>query len=230
MKIVIALMISLTMAGTAIAEEFLPLEPGNFWSYRDAAGLEELQVVTGQVPIFDANPFAIEYTDSPENQGLINYWSTEPDGDILLWGFFVDGWGYVYQPPIRMLDAPLNIGKSWSTTTLFHTLPDTLPYQTFEAAFTAYEEPVLTVPAGEFTCWGIGPSDPATKAAHQGRYTLWGTVVSDKNAGPDTWYSPGVGVVQYGVGSLLKLETYTDHPVGVQISSWGAVKALYRGD
>lgn len=230
MKTVIALIFSVTMAGTAIAQEYLPLEPGNFWSYRDAAGLEEMQVVTGQVPIFDGHPYAIEYTKSPDNLGLVNYWSTEPDGDVLLWGYFRDGWGYVYQPPVRVLDAPLNVGKTWSTTTLFYTLPDTVPYQSFDAGYTAYGEPVLTVPAGEFPSFGIGPSDPAAKADLQGRYTLWGTVISDKNTGAEIWYSQGVGAVQYSYDHLFQLVTYTDHPVDVQISAWGSVKALYRGD
>ena len=44
----------------------------------------------------------------------------------------------------------------------------------------------------------------------------------------DSWYSPGVGIVQDNLDYLFQLETYIDHPVGTEVSSWGAVKALYR--
>ena len=36
-------------------------------------------------------------------------------------------------------------------------------------------------------------------------------------------------MVQDSLDYLYQLETYTDHPVAVEVSSWGAVKALYRG-
>ena len=230
MKTAIALILTVTLAGAAVAQDYLPLDPGNFWSYRNDAGLEELRIVVDQVPIFDGNPYAVVYTVSPQNQGLVNYWSTEPDGDVMLWGFYRGSWGYLYDPPIRMLDAPLNVGKSWATDTQVYILPDTIPDQLFVAEFTAYENPVLTVPAGEFPTFGIGPADPAAKAAIRGRYTLWGTVITDKETNANSWYSLGVGEVQYDTGRVYRLETYTDHPVSVETATWGAVKALYRGN
>ncbi len=53
--------------------------------------------------------------------------------------------------------------------------------------------------------------------------------MTDKDVGRLTWYSLDVGIIQDDIDRLYKLETYTDHPVVIEVSSWGAVKALYRG-
>jgi len=229
MKLFIAIIIAAATAGTALAEDYLPLATGNFWSYISDNGQQEMRVVAGQVPIFQGYPYAIEYPISPANEGLVNYWSSEPDGGVLLWGFFRDGWGYLYQPPIRIVDAPLSVGKTWTNTSDFYTLPDTTFHQTYDLTFTVFEEPELTVPAGVFPCFGIGTPDPTVKSGLRNRYTLWGELKTAKAGGPDGWFSLGVGLAQFSTDMLYQLETYTDHPVTVEVSSWGAVKALYRG-
>jgi hypothetical protein len=204
------------------------LATGNFWSYIAEGGFQETKVVIGQVPIFQGSPFAIEYTLSDANQGLVNYWTAGPDGDVLLWGFFREGWGYLYQPPVRMADAPLELGKSWTTSVNFFSLPDTIPVQAADLTFTVFEDQALTVPAGVFPSFGIGIPDPVAKNLTDGRHTLWGEVITDKSGSIENWYSLGVGMVQYSSGGLFQLETYTDRPVEVKVSSWGSVKALYR--
>jgi len=229
MKLILACSLALLLVGSADAEEYLPLETGNFWSYRAEDGSEEMRVVGDPVPVLQGNPYPIEYPISPENQGLVNFWTSEPDGGVLLWGFWRDSWGIVYQPPVRMVDAPLFVGKVWPNTVDLYALPDTSFYMTMDFSFTVHEDPVMTVPAGEFPTYGIGYTDEPGKLFPGGRYTLWGEKITDKNRGADTWYSLGVGIVQEEIGDLLQLESYTDHPVGVEVSSWGAVKALYRG-
>jgi len=98
------------------------------------------------------------------------------------------------------------------------------------------EAPELTVPAGVFPTYGIGfRDDPPAKTFLNGRYTPWGELRTDKDAGGvdswylGDWYSLDVGIVQDNLDRLYKLETYTDHPVAVVASTWGSVKALYRG-
>lgn len=213
----------------AAAEDFLPLETGNFWSYVGDFGAEEMKVVSEQVPIFQGHPYPIEYVTSPGDQGLINYWTSEPDGGVLLWGFFRHTWGYLYQPPLRVLDAPLYVGKTWTVTYDLYSLPDTVFIQTSDITFVVQEDPVLTVPAGEFPTFGIVDNFYGINAALENRCTLSGQSRSQNLRTVYEWYSQGVGVVQTDHTQLLQLETYTDHPVATEVSSWGAVKALYRG-
>ena len=228
MKLVIACILVFSITGPAAGQDYLPLETGNFWSYVTGGGGEEMRVVGGQVPIFQGTPYGIEYPISDENQGLVNYWTSEPDGDVLLWGFFRDGWGRLYQPPITMVDAPLAVGESWTTTVDIYSLPDTIFMETMDMTYIVQEDPELTVPAGVFPTYGIGTLIPVSTTLSTGRYTLWGEVMMDKDVGRLTWYSLDVGIVQQDFGPIYKLETYTDHPVGVVVSTWGAVKALYR--
>jgi hypothetical protein len=230
MKSLVVLVLLLICAAPAAAEDYLPLETGNFWSYVTQNGDHEMRVVAGQVPILQGTPYAIEYLISPNDQGLVNYWSLGPDGDVLLWGFFRDGWGYVYQPPVVLVDAPLVVGKNWSTTLDVISLPDTTYITTAEFQYVAAEAQDVTVPAGTFSSFGIDSPDPDTKSLLDGRYTLWGTKVNDKANAELTWYSLGVGIVQEKFSDLLMLETYTDQPVATEVTTWGGVKALYRGN
>ena len=229
MKLVIACILVFSIAGPVSGQEYLPLETGNFWSYVTDVGGEEMRVVGEQIPIFQGTPFGIEHPISDNNQGLVNYWTSGTDGDVLLWGFFRDGWGRLYQPPISMVDAPLAVGKSWTTTVDIYSLPDTIFMETADISYIVQEAPELTVPAGVFPTYGIGTLTPVSTTVSTGRYTLWGEIMMDKEVGNLSWYSLDVGIVQEDFGSIYKLETYTDHPVAVVVSSWGAVKALYRG-
>ncbi len=230
MKLRLVFFLILVWSMPAVAEDYLPLQTGNFWSYVTSGGDQEMRVVTGQVPFFQGMPYAIEHTISVSDQGLVNYWTLDPDGDVLLWGFFRDGWGYVYEPPIVMVDAPLAVGKSWSTNVDIISLPDTSYVTTADLQYFAAEAQDVIVPAGIFASFGIGSPDPGAKSLLGGRYTLWGTLVTDKANEELTWYSAGVGVVQERISSLLMLETYTDRPVSVEMTTWGGVKALYRGN
>ncbi|MEN8008336.1 MAG: hypothetical protein ABFS42_15075 [Candidatus Krumholzibacteriota bacterium] len=229
MKSLAACILALIIAGPSSGEDFLPLETGYFWTYVADDGVQEMRLVGEQVPVFTGSPYEIEYPISANNQGLVNYWTSEADGDVLLWGFFRNGWGYLYQPPIRMLDAPLSVGKTWTTTVDLYSLPDTVFVETAEITLMVHESLDLTVPAGVFPAFGIGSPDPGTKTLIKGGFTLWGESMTDKVLTTDAWYSEGVGEVQYNTERLYRLETYTDHPVAVQVSSWGAVKALYHG-
>jgi len=231
MKTIILCILTLCLVGTASGEDYQPLATGNFWSYFIDDGPVEMRLVGEQVPIFDSQTYPIEYTMSPNDPGLINYWTSEDDGGVLLWGFWRQTWGILYDPPIITVDAPLYVGKTWTSTVDLYALPDTTFYMTMEFTFTAHEDPVLTVPAGEFATFGIGSPDPGpgAKTFLDGRYTLSGEAKTDQRYQVDRWYSLGVGVVQEYLGSIYQLRTYTDHPVAVESSSWGAVKALYRG-
>lgn len=231
MKTIIACVLTLILTVPAAADDYLPLATGNFWSYSVEDGTVEMRVVDEQVTIFDTPTFPIVYTESSENEGLINFWTADEDGGVLLWGFWRDTWGMVYDPPIRVVDAPLYVGKTWTNTVDLYALPDTSFYMTGEFTYSVVEDPELNVPAGLFPTFGIGDPDPDPAASSflDGRYTLSGELRNSGNRGAYHWYSLNVGVVQEIIGNLRQLRTYTDHPVAVESSSWGAVKALYRG-
>ena len=229
MKPIIVCVLILILVGPASGEDYQPLETGNFWSYVVGGGPLEMRVVGQQVPVFQGHPFPIEYTISPGDQGLINYWTSEPDGGVLLWGFFRHTWGYLYQPPIRVVDAPLFVGKTWTSTVDLYALPDTTFVRTASFTYEVLENPELTVPAGTFATFGISLTSSDMNAFLEDSYTPWGEFRTNKSSNVNRWYSPGVGVVQEMISDLYQLRTYTDHPVAVEASSWGGIKALYRG-
>lgn len=231
MKTIIVCILTLILVGPAAGDDYQPLATGNFWSYFVDDGSVEMRVVDEQVTIFDTPTYPIVYTESSQNEGLINYWTSEEDGGVLLWGFWRQTWGMVYDPPIREVDAPLYVGKTWTNMVDIYALPDTSFHQTLEFSYSALEDPELNVPAGLFPTFGIGEPepDPAAPLFLDGSYTLSGELRTSQTRGANRWYSLNVGVVQELLGNLYELRTYTDHPVAVESSSWGAVKALYRG-
>jgi hypothetical protein len=230
MKPLFILSLILLLVGPVAAEDYLPLETGNFWNYVAEDGTMEMQVVGEQVPIFQGNAFPIIHSGTAGNEGLTNFWTSETDGGVLLWGFSLPSWGYIYQPPVRVVDAPLYVGKTWTETFDIYSLPDTAFVETIEMTFSVYEDPELTVPAGEYPTFGIGGAEPGFATPLGKRFTLAGKSLTGLSRNVTEWYSQGVGVVQMDYSQLLQLETYTDHPVVVEGSSWGAVKALYRGE
>lgn len=232
MKTISLCILILLFACPATAEEYLPLETGNFWSYVTEGGAEETLLVGEPVQIFQDNPYPIEFTTGEGgNLGLINFWTSESDGGVLLWGFSRPTWGYLYQPPIRMVAPPLYVGKTWSTTVDLYDLPDTTFFRTATFTFEVFEETELTLPAGTFPSFGIGEQEPGALLILDGRLTPWGEATTRNERGANVWYSLDVGKVQHGgYADLWQLETWTDDPVATEVSSWGAVKALYRGD
>jgi hypothetical protein len=226
---IIGILLFLAAAGVQ-AQDYLPLETGRFWSYVADDGVKEMKVVGERVTVFGTEVFPIEHPVSDANAGLENYWSKGPGGEVLLWGFFREGWGYLYQPPIAVVAPPLLVGRTWTATFDLYALPDTSFAGTYTIMFEVCEDPVLTLPAGEFATFGIGEAAPAPAGAIVAGYTLWGAVRGAKTASASKWYAADVGEVQYATDRLYRLESWTDEPIHAEPVAWGAVKALYRGD
>lgn len=210
-----------------LAEEYLPLPLGATWHYVGDAGGGETLVVTGTRVLFGTETQVVSYENSTMNDGLENYWTTAPDGDVFLWGFFrnLQGWGWAYYPPLRMVDAPLSPGQQWSTTTTLYDLPELVPQSTFDYPLEVYTEGTITVPAGSFFAYGIGPATPLPIFG----YTVAGEVITadirDRTA--SDWWSDGVGRVQYVVDQTYALTSF-EMPTPIVPTSWGRVKALYQ--
>lgn len=222
--------IALTAALPAAAQ-YLPLEMGNEWGYVSTTGGSEVHTVTGQIPLFGDTPWVIEWTGNPGNEGLSNFWTSEPDGDVHVFGFYIeDDFGVVYDPPILYVDAPLELGKVWTQTVDLYTYPDLVLQGPLELAFEVYEDGVLVVPAGEFPSFGIGQTLPPGLLEASGGRDLLGRVIGAQTGSPATdWFSSGVGVVQYRSIDLWQLESLGG-PVPTRSSSWGQIKRTFYSD
>ena len=123
-RLVIAACAVVLFAGLAQAQvPYLPLAEGNTWTYATASGVPETWLVTGQTTVFDQDVWVIEYPGSADNGDLENYWTSGDDGDVLLHGFW-RGWGFAYDPPVNLADAPLELGKTWTITFDIYLLPE----------------------------------------------------------------------------------------------------------
>jgi hypothetical protein len=223
LAVTVALLIPVVVA----AEQYLPLTIGNQWVYQGVAGKSERQLVTEMRTFWGSDTYVISYLDSSSNQGLENYWTTDADGDVSLWGFYnaTNGEGILYTPPIKRVDAPLYVGKTWSTTFDYYFLPGMTYGGTATIVMSDWEERILVVPAGPFPTVGVGqgPYDGPLRG-----YSLAGLRVSAVPVrGASDWYSPSVGLVQYQSDDLYQLTSFGGPTPAVQ-STWGRVKALYR--
>ena len=229
MKSIFILLLALPLALPAAAQDYHPLAPGNFWSYLLDDGMHELRVVGELVPVFGNMVYPIGHPYLDPFKGLVNYWSTEPDGDLLLWGWSRGTFGFLYQPPIVVVDSPLVVGKSWSTTVDLYAVTDSSFVETREFPYVVYDHANITVPAGIFDSWGVGYGPSSSKALFDGRYNLMGEAIGSRSGNVERWYAEGVGVVEEYLSDVYWLETFTDHPVASEATTWGSVKALFHG-
>lgn len=230
MKSILIIFLSLLLPLPAAAQDYHPLVPGYFWSYLRDDGMHEMMIVGDMVPVFGNMVYPIGHPGLDPFQNLVNYWSTGPDGDLLLWGWSRGTFGYLYQPPIVVLDSPLVMGKSWSTTVDLYAVTDSSYVETREFPYAVYDHANITVPAGSFDSWGVGYGPSSSKTMYDGRYNLMGEAVGLKSEGVERWYAEGVGVVEEYLFQVYRLETYFDHPVASEATTWGSVKALYFGN
>jgi hypothetical protein len=220
------LLYGLATPAMCYGQEYLPLDLANTWEYEGSLEGHERKTVVGTIDIWGMSARVIEYTESTHNTGLQNYWTIESDRDILLWGFYraVEGFGWLYNPAIRTLDAPLFVGKTWSSTVQIYSLPDTVLVGTFTFSFEVYEEGTISVPAGNFQAFGIGTRPPLP--AHG--YSLSGAATRSESGGsPDDWYSEGVGPVRYITDQRYDLLSF-DQTTPVLPATWGSIKGQFR--
>ncbi len=217
------------LAGSALAADWLPLEIGNFWSSINEWGQVETRIVNGTATIQGHEVFGIYYFESPENQGLRNFWTTGPDGEIYLHGF-LNGFGYVYDPPILWLDPQAPEGATWTTEFTAYDYFTGDPSFTTTITLQSFGAQTLEVPAGTFETLACGYEDqPACSDLLKGR-DLTGKKLADPVRGATDWYSDGVGEVQYATfgENYFKLQDYQAGPVAVRSLTMDAVKTLFR--
>jgi hypothetical protein len=217
-------------AGASHAQSYLPLATGNRWTYQSVNGLHEEHVISGTTTIQGRTVYVKSYLESTYNTGLENYWSEGPDGDLLLSGAYrsVEGWGWIFDPPLLFLDAPLVLGKPWTTRSTIYYLPDTSWGGPIEVTFAVFEDTTLVVPAGKFRAFGTGQSPMLAMAATTPNPSLSVDGAFRASSGaPSDWFAAGVGVVQFDSDDRYQLAEH-ELPTPVVATSWGRLKRLYR--
>ena len=200
------------LAGHAAAgsENYLPLVLGNRWEYALPGGDTEIQVVDRTAVVRGREVFVIAHSvnGTPIQE---DYWSA-PEGDVLFHGYYrpIEDFGVLCDPPVKLVDAPLLSGGTWSTKSELFVLPDSLStgVQSFSFAVAGVEE--LEVPAGTFTTTAIEPLGIAERT---------GGLIDF----PARWVASGIGTVRLGGPVPHDLETYSV-VLAVLPASWGAVK------
>jgi hypothetical protein len=200
------------LTGAAMAgggENYLPLVLGNRWEYALPGGDTEIQVVDRTEVVRGREVFVIAHSvDGTPIQE--DYWST-PDGDVLFHGLYrpIEDFGVLCDPPVKLVEAPLISGSTWSTMVELFVLPDSLSigFNIFSFAVTGVEE--LQVPAGLFTTTAI---EPLGIAAELGVIHF-----------PTRWVTSGIGTIRLGGTVPHDLETYSV-VLPVLPTSWGAIK------
>lgn len=202
-------------------------------------GERDVLTVIGMTQLRGHDVFVIEYSNSTYNNGLRNFWTNESDGDVLLWGFREsDGSGFLYDPPIRMVDAPLSLGRSWTSATTVSSDPDTIPHSDVTFLFEVYEAGVLDVPAGSFYAYGVGYTQAgyirtAEIPATRGVFDILGRVPGSSRANRTVasnatdWWSENIGELQYLSTDTYQLSSF-DAPTPARVVSWGGIKSRFR--
>ena len=212
----------------AVAQEsYLPLAEGNTWSYLGLGGERESTVISGQTEIFGYDVWVMEYFDSDHNEELENYWTSDETGDVYLWGAW-RGWGQVYDPPIKMVDAPLEVGKTWSTTFDRYSLPDLEFVRTETIHFEVQEAGVIAVPAGDFEAFNIIDAGDGGVEYAGAVYNVLGERLQPNQRVVDSWWSLGVGEIQYVSSDTYQLTSFEVGPVATEHRTWSGVKVLFQ--
>ncbi|MBK8164548.1 MAG: hypothetical protein IPK64_01145 [bacterium] len=198
MKKLPMILVFMLVTTTCLAQNYLPLAPGNFWTYRLDNGLLETRVVGEPVEFYGRTVYPIKYVVSPRYEGLVNYWSMAPGGGVLLHGFTRGVVGARYEPPVLWIEGTLAVGQTWTQQSDFYILPSGAYYGrwTFDTEVLAAE--TRNVPAGNFACFGlINHADGPPLAMLGGACDLCGQLAPGKSDLVEYWVAQDVGIVEY---------------------------------
>jgi hypothetical protein len=173
-------------------------------------------------------------------QTFRNFWTTNDEGDLFLHGAMNLSFpiAFAYVPPVQVLDSPLGLGRSWSTTVVvYFNLEGTgEPEGPFDFGYEVLSEGTVVVPAGSFYAYGVGPilGQPTVWVANMGAFALDGAFLGGNYGGQtlgeiENWYCDGLGIPKMSVSGEFELISWEEPPpTGVEGQSWGQIKSLYR--
>ncbi|MBN2172255.1 MAG: hypothetical protein JW819_13120 [Candidatus Krumholzibacteriota bacterium] len=226
--LILAALLMALVALPAAAEIWQPLDVGSTWLYERPDDQSEIKTIDRVIDVGGESVTVMLTTVSEWDQGLEQFWSADPEGDVYLWGWWrqTDGFGMLYEPPMHWIDAPLEPSSTWyQEDVAFYSLPDTIFEGWYDVQIVVFEGQWLDLPVGTLFSYGhagaIEPGDgPDTMPAGVG---LDGSRRPRAAArGPAMWYSENVGIVLYNAYELVD---FVLTPVGER--TWSAVKALY---
>ena len=219
--------------GPAWAGSYFPIQPSSSWEYVGDQGGNARARILGSQEVLGANTTVREWvrtsTTSPES--LVNYWSTNTEGDVFLHGFTrFDGLQLIYDPPVLFLDMPLSMDRTWQTVTVV--------YSDFGGAFptgdtltVGYQVSSIgdrTVPAGSWFGYAVREG-VVSSGTEKFSLTLAGTALRPEDE-PfyENWFVQDVGEIEIQTDEVFKLATMSLPPTAVEAVSWTTIKSLYR--
>ena len=205
----------------ALAQEnsYFPTVPGSSWNYETLAGETVSTTVLGAEVFHGRSVIGVDQlTTRSTGEQLIGYkYFLDAAGNLYFAGWRLpQSWqdiNTIHSPFPLKLPAAAEMQPSWQAAYIDSTyFGDTFTYEVQQNVVHVYQaDEEITVPAGTFQALRI------TTQWNEGS-----TIV--------TWYSSGVGVVQFvdSVGHEFQLVDYQLGTVPSEESSWGGVKSLYR--
>jgi hypothetical protein len=233
----LAILIAYPISGRT--HDYHPLTVGNQRYYESDLGETQLMTIIGEATILGA-------ATRVRRQDMVadlfeNFWTSDSAGNLYLHGArnLLDHveWGFL--PPVRIVDAPLELGKAWVTEGVQIYDLDGTPWgdPPIDHRLRVYFEGNVGVPAGEFYSFGVGWDvgvvllESPTGEVYDvfGRHVSAGEELTQADI--TDWYSDGIGLVQHTVWAAgqhpLELQWWSS-PVSTRSSSWGRIKQLFR--
>ena len=222
----------------AEAWNYHPLVIGNSWGYENDLGETQEMEIVGEFTVLGVTTRVRRQVE--QDQTYSNYWTRDASGNLFLHGARNDGydWHVAYDPPLKMVEAPLFLGKSWVVED-FEVI-DIEGFRTLalepEMGLSVYFEGNVSTPAGSFYSYGLGwyPQPPADgRGILGGAFSLLGRKL-DGDGGPRIdildWYCENLGLSQqtdYAGGEHPLQLLFFIGETPILPSSWTEIKALY---
>jgi hypothetical protein len=212
-------------ATAARAEFFYNLDVGLAWEYDGHQGEHDRQEVTRTDDLDGVEVRVIRFFESTYNEGLENFWSVSEEGDLLLWGFdrTLEGIGFLYDPPVAWVDAPLEPGKEWTQDFSIYSLQDGSYVGEGRYVFHVRSAGDVEVPHGTYYAYEV----EATGSMEWDQpLSLSACGLRNVTVRTTDWWSEGIGRIRYDSGPESYLLTDFIRPTPVRETSWGRIKAL----
>jgi len=234
----------LACAVAAHATSYHPLAEGTEWHYADDQAQTHSKVIVGHFDVLGVDT-VVRHEEIWQEETLIdvfeNYWTEDAEGDLYLHGAanLMSRWPVAYVPPILMVDAPLQEGKSWVTENIqAYELDGTPVWGPFDYDLRVYSEGDVSVLAGTFYAYAVGDTavQPGVREAGGHFFDILGrcateSALTGRGSRDDIfveWYSENVGVVRHGLYSPPEHNMELISMTPVETASWGRLKALFR--
>ena len=198
-------------ASLANAGDYWPMQLGTRYHYVSSTGavLVVEWVAIGGGVYSEVHQYG---SDGSLHSTRRDHFIADASGDVLLqdWSYPSSPWPGSYSecaPPIKFVDSPLEIGKSWYTTG--RVLRAVGPSPTYLQLYGIDRSETVTVPYGSFETLVMTETDGFGTTQRSGVYYL------HRELGP---------VILPGGFELAAIEIV----VGLEYTTWGAVKSLFR--